>query len=513
MEQSFFPDQKDLYCPDLPTRPLSGDVKILVTGASGYIGGRLVHELCARGYHVRVMVRDNALHYQNLWPDAEVVIADALKYETLGNALNDIHAAFYLIHSLRLGAQIFHDADNHAAHNFMRAAEESNIKRIIYLGGLGDVTTKLSEHLYSRIQVAEELKKGTVPVTVLRAAIIIGSGSASYEIIKNLVKKIPVINVPKWANTRCQPIAIRDVIKYLVGCLETPTTSGKSFDIGGKNILTYRQMMEMFAVVMSKNRIFVSLPFSNLRFYSYIASLITPVPAPIIHSLMEGLKNEVICQNDSIREIIPFETLTYREAVERALLWEERDKVYTRWSDAYPKNHSLALKHHELGKLPYYTASYSIITEKSASALFASFCRVGGKEGWFQGNWMWWLRGMVDRLLLGVGSQRGRRSDASLVINDVIDFWRVEDIRKNQRLLLRAEMKLPGRGWLEFMIMPQDDGKNKLSITAYYDTNTLAGMLYWYIFLPLHNIIFNGLIKQIEQRSLYSDRSERQEDL
>ena len=212
MEQSFFPDQKDLYCPDLPTRPLSGDVKIMVTGASGYIGGRLVHELRARGYHVRVMVRDNALHYQNLWPDAEVVIADALKYETLGNALNDIHTAFYLIHSLRLGAQVFHDADNHAAHNFMRAAEENNVKRIIYLGGLGDVTTKLSEHLYSRIQVAEELKKGTVPVTVLRAAIIIGSGSASYEIIKNLVKKIPVINVPKWANTRCQPIAIRDVI-------------------------------------------------------------------------------------------------------------------------------------------------------------------------------------------------------------------------------------------------------------------------------------------------------------
>jgi uncharacterized protein YbjT (DUF2867 family) len=513
MEHSFTPDQQEIYYTDLPTRPLPGNVKILVTGASGYIGGRLIHELRPRGYQVRVMVRDNAFQYQKLWPDAEVVIADALKYETLRTALNGVHTAFYLIHSLLLGPQGFQDADNHAAHNFMRAAEENNVKRIIYLGGLGDVTTKLSEHLYSRIQVAAELKKGTVPVTVLRAAIIIGSGSASYEIIKHIVKKIPVINVPKWANTRCQPIAIRDVIKYLVGCLETPAASGKSFDIGGKDILTYRQMMEMFAAVMDKKRIFVTLPFSNLRFYSYITSLITPVPAPIIHSLVEGLKNEVICQNDSIREIIPFETLTYREAVELALRREEQDTVYTRWSDAYPKNHSLALKLHELGKLPYYTSSYSLITDKSASALFKSFCKVGGKEGWFQGNWMWWLRGKVDRLLMGVGSQRGRRSDASLKINDVIDFWRVEDIRKNQRLLLRAEMKLPGRGWLEFMIMPQDNGKNKLSVTAYYDTDTLAGMFYWYIFLPFHNIIFNGLIKQIEKRSIYSDRSERREDL
>jgi len=501
MEQSFPPEQKDLFCTDLPTRPLSGNVKILVTGASGYIGGRLIHELRARGYQVRVMVRDNAFHYQNLWPDVEVVIADALKCETLGAALNGVHTAFYLIHSLLLGPHGFRHADNDAAHNFIKAAEANNVKRILYLGGLGDVSTRLSDHLYSRIQVAEELKKGTVPITVLRAAIIIGSGSASYEIIKHIVKKIAVIIVPLWADTRCQPISIRDVIKYLVGCLETPATSGQSFDIGGKNILTYRQMMETFAQVMGKKRIFASLPFSNLRFYAYIAGLITPVPAPVIGSLIEGLKNEVICQSDAIGEIIPFETLTYREAVERALLREEEDKVYTRWSDAYPRNHSLALKLHELGKLPYYNTTYSLITKKSASALFESFCQVGGKEGWFNGNWMWWLRGMIDRLIMGVGSQRGRRSDASLKINDVIDFWRVEDIRNNQRLLLRAEMKLPGRGWLEFIIMPQSDGNNKLAITAYYDADTIAGMLYWYLFLPLHAIIFNSLIKQIEKRS------------
>lgn len=508
MDQSSFPDHEDLLCTDLPTRPLPGDAKILVTGASGYIGGRLIHELLARGYRVRVMVRENAFQYQNLWPEAEVVTADVLKYKTLGAALNGIDTAFYLIHSLRLGTHRFHHADNLAALHFTEAAGENKVKRIIYLGGLGDISTNLSEHLISRIQVAEELKKGPVPVTVLRAAIIIGSGSASYEIIKHIVKKMSVISVPAWANTRCQPIAIRDVMKYLVGCLETPETSGRSFEIGGKDILTYRQMIEMFALVMGKKRTFIRFPYSNLHFYAYMASLITPVPAPIIHSLFEGLKNDVVCQKDSIREMIPFETLTYKEALERALQREEEDKVYTRWSNAYPKNYSLAMKLDELGKLPDYRASYSIITKKSAVALFDSLCRLGGREGWFQDNWMWRLRGLADRLLLGVGSQRGRRSDADLKINDVIDFWRVEDIRKNRRLLLRAEMKMPGRGWLEFAILPQDDSMNRLSITAYYDTDSYTGMLYWHAFLLLHNIIFNNLIKQIEQRSSDSERSE-----
>jgi len=501
MKKSLSPGQSDLFCTDLPTTPLPKNTKILVTGASGYIGGRLVHELRARGYQIRVMVRDNVSHYQNLWPDVEVIAADALKSETLKPALSGIDTAFYLIHSLLLGEKVFHDADIRAAHNFVRTAEDQSVQRIIYLGGLGDIGTSLSAHLRSRIHVAEELKKGSVPVTVLRAAIIIGSGSASYEIIKHLVNKIPLINVPKWANTYCQPIAIRDVIKYLVGALETPTTSGEFFDIGGKDILSYRQMLEIFAEILGKKRIFMHFPFNDLHFYSYIASLITPVPAPIIHSLMEGLKNEVVCQNDSIKKIIPFEPLTYRDAVERALLREKHDKVYTRWSDAYPRDHSLALTLRDLGRLPYYTASYSLITEKSASALFDSLCRLGGKEGWFQDNWMWWLRGMIDRLLLGVGSQRGRRSDVSLRVNDVIDFWRIEDMKENQRLLLREEMRLPGRGWLEFMITPQVDGKNELAVTAYYDTDTLIGMLYWYMFLPFHNIIFNRLIKEIEKRS------------
>jgi uncharacterized protein YbjT (DUF2867 family) len=496
----YTPAREDLFCTDLPTRPRPEAGTVLVTGASGYIGGRLVNELLERGYRVRIAIRSNAAHYQELWPRAEIVVADALNYETLLSSLKDIDTAFYLIHSLLLGQQQFYDADITAAHNFREAARINKVKRIIYLGGLGDASALLSEHLRGRIHVSEELRSGPVPVTILRAATIMGSGSASYEIIKHLIKKVPVISVPKWANTRCQPIAIRDVIKYLVGCLESPATAGKSFDIGGQDILTYRQMLEIFAEVTGKKRFFFRGVFSRLRFYAYIASLVTPVPAPIIQSLMEGLKNEVVCKNDDIQKLIPFATLSYREAIKKALWREEQDKVYTRWSDAYPKDHSLAMKLHELGRIPYYTTTYSILTGKSAAAMFQAFCRIGGKEGWFQNNWLWRLRGLIDRLLLGVGSSRGRRSDTSLKINDVIDFWRVEDIRENKRLLLRAEMKLPGRGWLEFKIMPEND-KSKFSITAYYDTDTLFGMLYWYSFLPFHNMIFNDLIKQIEKRS------------
>ena len=489
-------------CKDLPTRRLSGDVKILVTGASGYIGGRLVRELSMRGYKVRAMVRSHVAHYQRMWPGVEVVIADALNPQTLGIALNGIHTAFYLIHSLLLGPRDFTDADNRAAQNFAQTAERCNIRRIIYLGGLGDVGSNLSKHLRSRIQVADELQKGTVPVTVLRAAIIIGSGSASYDIIRHLITTLPLINIPASINTRCQPIAIVDVIKYLVGCLELPATTGRSFDIGGKDILTYQQMLEELSILLGKRRLFTNFPFFNVSVYAYVVSLVTPVPEPIIRALFEGLKSEVVCQNDSLREMIPFETLTYRESVERALLRDAQDKVYTRWSNGYPKDHSLAMMLDAMGKLPRYILTYSIDTEKSAAVLFESVCKIGGKSGWFQDSWMWWLRGTVDRLLFGVGSQRGRRSHASLKINDVIDFWRVEDIKQNARLLLRAEMKMPGKGWLEFTILPQGNGLNKLSVIAYYDTNQLIGRFYWWIFLPLHNIIFTRLIKQIEQKAL-----------
>jgi len=446
------------------------------------------------------MVRAAFSKYYSIWPNAEVVIADALNRDSLRKALENIDSAYYLIHSLRLGPKRFAQADIDAAGNFRKVAEEKQLKRVIYLGGLGDIRGSLSLHLRNRAEVAEELKRGKTPVTVLRAAIIVGSGSASYEIILHLAKTLRIILIPRWARNRCQPIAIRDVIKYLVGVLETPETSGRYFDIGGKDVLTYEMMVKILSELRQKKILFVPCPVLNIPFYAYMASLFTPVPESITECLMEGLKNDVVCQDTSIRSLIPFEPISYREAVIRAMSREEQDKVYTRWSDAYYPAYELMLKLHELKKKPAYTVSYSITTVKDASRLFGSICKIGGKEGWFYSNWLWRLRGGIDRALLGVGSARGRRSDISLKANDVIDFWRIEDIQENKRLLLRAEMRLPGRAWLEFNIR-EEDGKRNLSVTAHYDTKSLLGSLYWYACLPFHHFIFYNLIKEINKRS------------
>ena len=493
-------EKRDLFCDDLPTvfRPDIG--RVLVTGASGYIGGRLVPELLARGYKVRAMVRTDFPEYHTLWPHAEIAVADALKKDTLKEALQGIDTAYYLIHSLRLGPRKFFAADIHAARNFKKAAEEARVKRIIYLGGLGDIRTPLSSHLRSRAEVAEELARGKVPVTILRAAVIVGSGSASYEIIKNLVKKLPIMVIPSWAKNKCQPIAVRDVIKYLVGVLEAPNTAGRSFDIGGADVLTYETMLKALGGLLRKKTIFIPAPFSSTRFYAYTASLLTPVPDSITACLMESLRNEVICQDESIKALIPFKPLTYKEAIIRAISREEQDMVYTRWSDASFPADELVLKLRELKEGPAYAASYSLVTKKPAESLFGSICKIGGKEGWFHNNWMWRLRGGIDRILLGIGSARGRKNYSILKINDVVDFWRVEDLQSAGRLLLRAEMKLPGRAWLEFTIEPRGD-KRELKVAAYYDTHTLFGKIYWYMCLPFHQVIFYNLIREIEKRS------------
>ena len=334
------PDEEmpDYFCSTLPSDPQPQLGKILVTGATGYVGGRLVRELTKRGYQVRVMVRRESPEQTCLWPDAEIVVGDALDKNALLRALEGIYCAYYLIHSLTLGPEEFAAKDLQSARNFRTAAEDMNVKRIIYLGGLGleEGQSVLSDHLQSRREVALELNKGNVPATILRAAIIIGSGSAPYEIIQNLIKNLPVILTPKGTNTLCQPIGIRDVVKYLVGVLEKPETSGRTFDIGSDDRLTYKNMLKIMAEVFELKRMFLPVPVFNIPLYAYVASQVTPVPAELIRCLFLSLKNEVICHDNRIREILPFTPLSYRESIIRAMACERKDRVYTRWSDHYP---------------------------------------------------------------------------------------------------------------------------------------------------------------------------------
>jgi len=488
-------------CRDLPTpvRPDRGP--ILVTGASGYIGGRLTPELIQRGYRVRVMVRAEVADYQGVWPEAEVVRGDALDPDSLVAALQGIKVAYYLIHSMVLGPRGFAEADMRAARNFRRAAENAGVERLVYLGGLGRSGPVLSPHLESRRRVAAELQSGSIPTTVLQASVIIGSGSASFEIIKSLIDRLPLLPLPHWASHRSQPIGVRDVVKYLVGAMEAEAAAARTFDIGGPEVLTYAEMMKTLAGVLRRPTRFLRLGFGGTRFYGYMMSLITPVPAPITMCLVDGLKNDTVCADDTIRSVVPFVTMSFQQAIVRALNREEQDRIATRWSDAYPASQEYIIRLHQLRRPPRYTAHYTLLTDCPAEALFASLTRIGGQEGWFDANWMWRFRGGVDRILFGVGSARGRRSRRELRVHDVIDFWRVENLVPNRRLLLRAEMRMPGRAWLEFTVTPRNGKIYELAITAHYATRSLWGRLYWRFFQPFHWYIFARLLKQIERRA------------
>lgn len=475
---------------------------VLVTGVTGYIGGRLVPRLLEAGCRVRCLARDPARLQGRPWLDqVEVCSGDCLQPETLATAMEHIEVAYYLVHSMA-GGRDFEQRDVRAARNFARAAQAAGVQRIIYLGGLGDAETELSEHLRSRQETGTVLRETGVPVTEFRAAVIVGSGSLSFEIIRYLTERLPVMICPRWLYTKVQPIAIRNVLDYLVAALNTPESVGRILEIGGAEVMAYGDMLRGYARVRSLKRWLVPVPVLTPRLSSYWVHLVTPVPAVIVRPLIQGLRNDVIVQDDLARRIFPeIKPFDYATAVRLALGNLTNGKVQTAWSDA------LASSQGDVRPVVLTTKEGIILERREcivpapAAAVYRAFTTLGGATGWLCMNWAWRFRGFIDRLLGGVGMRRGRRDPQDVRVGDALDFWRVEAVEVNSLMRLRAEMKVPGRAWLEFRVEPREGQTSLLSQTAFFAPRGLAGLLYWYLLYPIHALIFSGMIKALARRA------------
>ncbi|CAN5909406.1 SDR family oxidoreductase [soil metagenome] len=472
---------------------------ILVTGATGYIGGRLVPQLLEKGYPVRCLARDPRKLAGRDWSDrVEIVSGDMLDPESLWPALKGCAAAYYLVHSMVSGEGSFEDRDRRAASNFAGAAAEAGLDQIIYLGGLGRRSDQLSKHLSSRHEVGDVLRSGPVPVTELRAAMIIGSGSASFEMMRAIVRRLPVMICPRWVETKCQPIAIRDVLSYLVGSLESPELVGGSFDIGGPDVLTYKEMMLRFASILGKRRWMVVVPVLTPHLSAYWVNLVTPIPASLAFPLIEGLRSEVICEDDRIRSLLPIEPLGFGDAVQLALDKIYRNDVSTRWANAGMPGRKSPAPHS-----PFDPAAFPIQdqqrveAEAPARVLFDRVRRIGGSVGWYYADWLWQIRGLMDRIIGGAGLRRGRRDPVEIYNGDALDFWRVEDFVAGHRLLLHAEMRVPGDAWLEFRVRELGENRSELVQTAFFRPSPFWGRLYWNLCYPFHIFIFSGMARSI----------------
>jgi uncharacterized protein YbjT (DUF2867 family) len=469
---------------------------ILVTGATGYVGGRLVPRLLDNGYKVRCLARD-ASRLKDRWEGVEIFQGDVLDEGSLNNALKGIDTAYYLIHSM--GGDDFSKTDILAAENFARAAENQKVKRIIYLGGLISPDENLSKHLASRLQTGEALRKYSVPVTEFRAGVIVGSGSLSFEMIRYLTERLAIMITPKWVSTKTQPIAIRDVLRYLIDALRVEESTGEVIEIGGEDILTYKDLMSIYAEVRGLTRYFIKVPVLTPRLSSHWIGFVTPLPSRIAKPLIDGLRNELVCKSTKARDLFNIKPIPYKEAVELALQRNKEGKTETIWFSAY----SSGIKGE--GSPVHLAQKEGMIIEKretvvsaDAGTTFNAFTSLGGKSGWYA-NLLWRVRGYIDLLFGGVGLRRGRRSETELLPGDPLDFWRVEEIEKNRLLRLRAEMKLPGKAWLQFQVEETSNHNSTLTQTAFYEPKGLWGLLYWYSVYPLHGLIFGGMIKSIKK--------------
>ncbi|MEO8449779.1 MAG: SDR family oxidoreductase [Gemmatimonadota bacterium] len=462
---------------------------ILVTGATGYIGGRLVSRLLSQGLPVRAMARDARRLPALAAAGAEIVQGDVLQPESLGAALAGVSVAYYLIHSMGTGPD-FAARDREAAGHFAAACAAAGVRRIIYLGGLGRPGAELSHHLASRQEVGAVLRAGPVPVTELRAAIIVGAGSASFEIIHDLARKLPVMICPRWVRSRCEPIALDQVLEYLVGVLDEPRTIGEVLEVGGGEVLTYEEMLRRCAAALGLRLRILVVPVLTPRLSSYWLNLVTNVPIGVARPLVEGLRNDVVTTDRRIREWIPVTPLTFRQAVDRALAEGKEGPLASRWTGASGRSRAQSVS--KPGHVLYDERTVS--ANASPAALFAAVQGIGGATGWYYADWLWRLRGLIDRLAGGVSMRRGRRDPLAVALGDPIDFWRVEEFVPGKLLRLRAEMKVPGEATLEFHVAGADNGTRAiLTQRATFEPRGAWGLAYWHGLRPLHSLIFRGM--------------------
>jgi uncharacterized protein YbjT (DUF2867 family) len=481
--------------------PYDRSKPILITGATGYIGARLIPRLLQAGYRVRALARVPAKIGSRPWadhPNLEILKADLLDRGSLTAACRGCSAAYYLIHSMNHGSADFASTDREAAGNMVAAAEAAGLDRIIYLSGLGEESEALSEHLSSRTEVAQILRSGKVPVTVLRAAMIIGSGSASFEILRYLMERLPVLITPRWVDVPCQPIGIRNVLHYLIGCLDCPETVGETFDIGQDQVVSYRQLMEIFAEEAGlPKRLIISAPVLTPRLSSLWIHLLTPVPAVLARPLAEGLRNRVVCRDTRIRDLIPQELFDCRLAIRLALERARQHQIESSWTDAgtIPPAEWNTPGDPSWAGGTFYDDSRQILLAASPEEVWKAVVCIGGEAGWYYADWLWKLRGFLDHLAGGVGLHRGRRCPLEIAPGEALDFWRVVEVTKPHRLLLVAEMKLPGEATLDFRIEEVAPGQTMLQQVAHFLPRGLLGILYWYAVTPFHNFIFNGMLR------------------
>ena len=467
---------------------------ILLTGGTGYIGGRLLKALVGSGRSVRCLARRPEYLRARAGPGTEVVAGDCLDRSTLGPAMAGVHVAYYLVHSMGSAGR-FEEQDRTAVRNFAAAARESGVRRIIYVGGLGEVNPSLSTHLRSRQEVGEILRASGVQVIEFRASIVIGSGSLSYELIRTLVERLPIMITPRWVSTPAQPIAIEDLLEYLVEALDLPGSESRVFEIGGTDQVSYAGIMKEYARQRGLRRLMIPVPVLTPRLSSLWLGLVTTVYARVGRKLIDGLRNPTVVRDPSALQVFKVRPRNLRESIERALRNEDQELASTRWSDAL----SSSIEPPSWGGMRF---GSRLVDSREAKvnlpphAAFRPIRRIGGENGWYAADFLWRLRGFLDLLAGGVGLRRGRRDPENLAVGDVVDWWRVEAVEPDHSLRLLAEMKLPGRAWLEFDV-EGSGSKSVIRQTAIFNPLGLAGLLYWYGLYPLHQWVFKGMLRGI----------------